>query len=112
MPFTDRIDAGKRLAAALAPYREANPVVLALPRGGVPVGAEIAKALGAPLGLMLVRKIGVPGHGELAMGAVVDGEEPIIVRNQDVIDSLRISEAAFAAICQEEIKDIERRGAR
>jgi putative phosphoribosyl transferase len=109
VPFTDRTDAGKRLADALSSYRGENPVVLALPRGGVPVGAEVARALAAPLGLMLVRKIGAPGHVELAMGAVVDGTEPIVVRNEDVIASLRVSDAAFDAVCQQEVKEIERR---
>ena len=74
MPFIDRVDAGRQLAKALAQYKDQKPVVLALPRGGVPVAAEIATALDAPLDLVLVRKIGVPFQPELAMGAVVDGE--------------------------------------
>src|SRR5674476_1187919 len=73
MPFIDRTDAGRRLAKALARYKGQHPVVLALPRGGVPVAAEVAAALDAPLDLILVRKIGVPTQPELAMGAVVDG---------------------------------------
>ena len=73
MPFRDRKDAGRKLAAALAKYKDQKPVVLALPRGGVPVAAEVAAALGAPLDLILVRKIGVPFQPELAMGAVADG---------------------------------------
>ena len=85
MPFIDRTDAGRQLAKALARYKVKQPVVLALPRGGVPVAAEVAAALDAPLDLILVRKIGVPFQPELAMGAVVDGIEPIIVRNEDVI---------------------------
>src|SRR5690606_26048074 len=85
MPFIDRQDAGRRLAAALAGYRDKHPVVLALPRGGVPVAAEIAAALDAPLDLVLVRKIGTPFQEELAMGAVVDGDRPVTVRNEDVI---------------------------
>ena len=89
MPFKDRTDAGRKLAKALAAYRDQQPVILALPRGGVPVAAEVAASLNAPLDLILVRKIGVPIQPELAMGAVVDGGAPIIVRNEDVIQ-LRI----------------------
>ncbi len=83
--FEDRRDAGRRLAAALSRYRQSRPVVLALPRGGVPVGFEVAKALAAPLDVLLVRKIGAPGHEELALGAVVDGQDPQLVLNHDVI---------------------------
>src|SRR6516165_5971704 len=72
MPFDDRRDAGCKLAAVLAKYKDRQPVVLALPRGGVPVAAEVAVALNAPLDLILVRKIGVPFQPELAMGAVID----------------------------------------
>ncbi len=73
MAFKDRRDAGHKLAGALTGYKKQHPVVLALPRGGVPVAAEVAQALDAPLDLVLVRKIGVPWQPELAMGAVVDG---------------------------------------
>ena len=109
MPFRDRRDAGARLAAELAGYKAESPVVLALPRGGVPVAAEIATALDAPLDLILVRKIGVPFQPELAMGAVVDGEQPTVVRNEDVIALAGISEAAFQAVCDAELAEIERR---
>jgi putative phosphoribosyl transferase len=85
MSFKDRADAGRKLALALAAYKNQQPVVLALPRGGVPVAAKVAAALNAPLDLILVRKIGVPYRPELAMGAVVDGDEPLVVRNEDVI---------------------------
>jgi CBS domain-containing protein len=85
VPFIDRSDAGRRLAHALVEYKNQQPVVLALPRGGVPVAAEIAIALQAPLDLILVRKLGVPIQPELAMGAVVDGGSPLVVRNDDVI---------------------------
>jgi predicted phosphoribosyltransferase len=85
MSFSDRAEAGRRLAAALDSYRSRRPVVLALPRGGVPVAAEVADFLRAPLDLIPVRKIGVPFPPELAMGAVVDGGRPLIVRNDDVI---------------------------
>ena len=82
--FADRRQAGARLAAALDHLRAARPVVLALPRGGVPVAFEVAKALDAPLDLVLVRKIGVLGHEELALGAVVNGAHPQFVLNEDV----------------------------
>jgi putative phosphoribosyl transferase len=109
MSFADRSEAGRRLAAALARYRGERPVVLALPRGGVPVAAEVAAALEAPLDLVLVRKIGVPFQPELAMGAVVDGDQPLIVRNEDVIALAGIDEAEFAAVCRRERGEIERR---
>lgn len=109
MPFEDRVEAGKRLAEALLQYKEQHPVVLALPRGGVPVAAEVAAALDAPLDLILVRKIGVPGQVELAMGAVVDGGTPITVRNEDVIQMAGVSEAEFAEVRDRELAEIERR---
>jgi putative phosphoribosyl transferase len=109
MPFRDRIDAGRRLAKALVKYRDEHPVVLALPRGGVPVAAEVAAALDAPLDLILVRKIGAPMQPELAIGAVVDGSNPITVRNDDVINLAGVDEADFAAIRDRELAEIERR---
>jgi putative phosphoribosyl transferase len=109
MVFVNRSDAGRRLAQALLPYRGRRPVVLALPRGGIPVAAEVAAALGAPLDLILVRKIGVPGQPELAMGAVVDGGGPIVVRNDDVIALAGVDEAEFRAIRDREMGEIERR---
>src|SRR5271167_920347 len=109
MSFRNRSDAGRKLAKALAGYKDQQPVILALPRGGVPVAAEVAAALNAPLGLVLVRKIGVPWRPELAMGAVVDGAAPIIVRNEDVIRDLAIDEAEFKQICDEELAEIESR---
>jgi predicted phosphoribosyltransferase len=107
--FRNRSDAGKRLATALAGFRDERPVILALPRGGVPVAAEIAVPGNAPLDLVLVRKIGVPGQKELAMGAVVDGASPIVVRNEEVIRTIGISEAEFQAVCEAELAEIERR---
>ncbi len=109
MGFRDRRDAGRKLAAALAGYKDQRVVVLALPRGGVPVAAEIAAALGAPLDLVLVRKIGVPQQPELAMGAVVDGGQPLVVRNDDVIALAGIDQSEFEAVCQSELAEIERR---
>ena len=109
MLFQDRKDAGRQLARALVKYRSRHPVILALPRGGVPIAAEVAERLEAPLDLVLVRKIGVPMRPELAMGAVVDGTQPLIVRNQDVIELAGVSEDAFDAVCKEELAEIERR---
>jgi len=109
MSFKDRSDAGRRLAAAVMGYKDQQPVVLALPRGGVPVAAEVAAALNAPLDLILVRKIGVPFQPELAMGAVVDGGAPLVVRNEDVISLAGIEEADFNAVRDRELAEIERR---
>lgn len=109
MPFDDRTDAGRMLAKGLSRYKARQPVILALPRGGVPVAAEVATALHAPLDLVLVRKIGVPFEPELAMGAVVDGATPLVVRNEDVIRSAAIDEADFDAACDNELAEIHRR---
>ena len=109
MPFRNRSEAGRKLAVALAGYKEQQPVVLALPRGGVLVAAEVAGALEAPLDLILVRKVGVPFQPELAMGAVVDGGAAIVVRNEDVIAHAGIEDAEFTAACDSELAEIERR---
>jgi putative phosphoribosyl transferase len=109
MMFEDRAEAGRQLATALAGYKDERPVVLGLPRGGVAVAAAIAEALDAPLGLILVRKIGAPTRRELALGAVVDGKDPCVVRNDDVIQALGVTEATFDAICRRELMEIERR---
>lgn len=112
MPFRDRRDAGIRLASALTTYKDQEPVILALPRGGVPVAAEIAAALAAPLDLILVRKIGVPFQPELAMGAVVDGAAPIVVRNENVIRLAGIADEDFQSACDRELAEIDRRRTR
>jgi putative phosphoribosyl transferase len=109
MDFRDRSDAGRRLAKALSEYKGRSAVVLALPRGGVPVAAEVATALDAPLDLILVRKIGVPTQPELAMGAVVDGTAPIVVRNEEVIELSGTTADEFDAACKRELAEIERR---
>ena len=109
MSFRNRSEAGKMLAGALQRYTGESPVILALPRGGVPVAAEVAAALNAPLGLVLVRKVGVPWQPELAMGAVVDGGTPIIVRNEDVIRDAGVDEAEFKRVCDHELAEIESR---
>ena len=111
MLFQDRTGAGRALAKALFRYKGEPCLVLALPRGGVPVAKEVAAALGAPLELALVRKIGAPGQPELAIGAIVDGAQPVIVRNDDVIDLLGVREADFQTIARRELAEIERRRA-
>jgi len=109
MPFQNRLDAGRRLAQALKVYRQQQPVVFALPRGGVPVAAQVSAALAAPLDLVIARKVGVPFQPELAMGAIAEGPEPIVVRNEDVIALAGVDEAEFAAVCERERQEIERR---
>ncbi len=109
MSFRNRSEAGQRLAAALLKYQGQPLTILALPRGGVPVAAKVAEALEAPLDLILVRKIGVPFQPELAMGAVVDGAKPVVVRNEDVISLTGISDEEFRAVRDRELAEIERR---
>ena len=109
--FADRVEAGQLLAKRLAELNLANPTVLALPRGGVPVALEVAKVLQAPLDLLLVRKIGVPYQPELALGAVVDGDNPQVVINEDVKRAARVSDEEFEAIKVRELQEIERRRA-
>lgn len=89
--YTDRADAGRRLAALLTHLRDERPLVLALPRGGVPVAFEIAKVLKAPLDLLMARKLRAPGYPELGIGAIVDGEPPQRVLNDDVMEMVRPS---------------------
>ncbi|WP_404477667.1 phosphoribosyltransferase [Novosphingobium sp. BL-52-GroH] len=107
--FHDRREAGRRLAAALAPLAAAHPLVLALPRGGVPVAFEVAKALDAELDLLFVRKIGAPGYEELGIGAVVDGADPQLVLNEDIVQQLAPSPHYIRAEMQRQLAEIERR---
>jgi putative phosphoribosyl transferase len=107
--FADRTEAGCRLAEALQPFQDQQPVVLALPRGGVPVAYEVAKTLRAPLDLVLVRKIGAPFQPELAIGAVVDGERPELVVNRDVVDEYRIPASYLESERRRQLEEIERR---
>lgn len=109
MIFADRLDAGRRLGVALSRYRDGAPVIIALPRGGVPVAAEVARSLAAPVDLVIVRKVGVPGQPELAMGAVADASPPVIVRNEDVIAAAGIPPAAFEAECERQLAEARRR---
>jgi len=110
VPFRDRADAGRRLAARLVDLRHEAPVVVALPRGGVPVAAEVAAALDAPLDVVLVRKLGVPAQPELAMGAI--GEGGVRVLNDQVLRAARVSDAALAEVEARERAELERRAAR
>ena len=108
MLFRDRTDAGRQLAAKLALYAGRTDVrVLALPRGGVPVAFEVAKALRAPLDVFLVRKLGLPGHEELAIGAIASGG--IRVLNEDVVRRFRVSDDVIDAVAAEEEKELDRR---
>ena len=109
MMFADRSDAGKKLAEALPELDPDNTVVIALPRGGVPVAAEICAVHDLPLDLVLVRKIGAPGHSELAMGAVVDGPEPMIEINADVIRHLGLADADLRQRAKALMPEIDRR---
>lgn len=108
LPLRDRVHAGQLLAQVLRPYAgRADVMVLALPRGGVPVAFEVASALTAPLDLMLVRKLGTPGQEELAMGAIASGG--VRVLNDDVVAMLRISPEVIEAVARREQKELERR---
>lgn len=108
-PFIDRTDAGRKLAAALRRLDLLNPVVLALPRGGVPVAVEIARELAAPIDLIMVRKIGVPHQPELAAAAVVDGDTPEIVVNEDIVAMTGVTRAYIDRQAGHELAEIERR---
>jgi predicted phosphoribosyltransferase len=106
--FRDRTDAGQHLAAKLAKYaKRPDVIVLALPRGGVPVAYEVSKQIGAPLDVFLVRKLGVPGYEELAMGAIASGGVRVI--NEDVVRQLDIPDEVIDAVAAEEERELERR---
>jgi predicted phosphoribosyltransferase len=109
LPFRDRDDAGRKLGRALAATlgRPDDLLVLGLPRGGVPVAARVAEALGAPLDVFIVRKLGVPGHEELAMGAIATGGVRVI--NRDVLDSLPVPQKTIDAVAAREQRELERR---
>jgi len=109
--FRDRHDAGRRLAGELGEYAGRDDVlVLALPRGGVPVGAEVAQALGAPLDVFVVRKLGVPGQEELAMGAIASGGVRIL--NEEIVQSFGLTDDQVAAAAALEQHELERRESR
>lgn len=105
--FRDRTDAGRRLAARLERYRDEEPLVLALPRGGVPVGFEIARALGAPLDVFISRKLGAPGQPELGIGAVAQGGMRVL--NERIVRRLGIPEDYLEHITRRERAEVERR---
>lgn len=110
-PFADRGHAGRELASALMHLKNANPLVLALPRGGVPVAFEVAKALDAPLEIALARKIGAPDQPELGLGAVVDGAHPQVVLNQELVELVEPGETYLREEEQRQLREIERRRA-
>lgn len=107
MRFEDRRQAGEVLGEAVAQLDPADPVVYALPRGGVPVGFEVARVLGCPLDVLVVRKVGVPFQPELAMGAVA--EDGIVIRNEDVISMTGIDDEDFRSVVEQETRELERR---
>ncbi len=107
-PFRDRVNAGKVLAEHLRKYTgRPDVIVLALPRGGVPVAYEVARALGAPLDVFIVRKLGVPGHEEYAMGAVASGDVRVV--NEDVIRGLGLNDVAIERVAARELAELNRR---
>jgi putative phosphoribosyl transferase len=106
-PFEDREDAGRRLAERLARYRDERPVVFALPRGGVPVGYEISRSLGAPLDVFVARKLGAPGQPEFGIGAVAPGG--VRVLNANVVERLGIPADYLEAVTRKETAEVERR---
>lgn len=107
--FHDRGEAGQRLAERLLTFKDSHPVVLALPRGGVPIGFEVARRLRAPLDLILVRKIGAPHHEELAIGAVADGEKPELVTDANLVAALGVTTAYLEQTKLAALREIERR---
>jgi putative phosphoribosyl transferase len=107
MAFADRRDAGRRLASQLLGLASEQPVVIALPRGGVPVGVEVAGALQAPLEILAVRKLGAPGNPELAMGAVA--EDGTVVVDQATLERLGVTRSTFEATLESESAELRRR---
>lgn len=105
MPFADRRSAGRELALAVADLKPTIPIVLGLPRGGVPVAYEVAERLDCPLDVLVVRKIGLPYQRELAMGSV--GEGGIVIRNEDVIDLVGVDEKTFNRVLESEQRELE-----
>ncbi|HEY9108905.1 MAG TPA: phosphoribosyltransferase family protein [Roseateles sp.] len=109
--FANRADAGRWLARKLAPLALDRPVVVALPRGGVPVAAEVARTLGAPLDILLVRKIGAPAHPEVAVAALSDGPEPHLEFDEDTLAQSGTSRDDVLARASQHLQEIERRRA-
>jgi putative phosphoribosyl transferase len=107
--FRDRHHAGLSLGQELLRLDLPDPVVLALPRGGVPVAAQVARALRAPLDVIIVRKVGAPGNRELAVAAIVDGNPPDVVVNREIVEAYRLDEDALAELVKRERPELERR---
>src|SRR4051794_17234410 len=107
MLFRDRVDAGRRLAFALKRYRDEAPIILGLSTGGVPVASEVARALKAPLDVWVVRKVGAPGHEELALGAVSEGGETYL--NEALMAAVRLSRDDVAEIVARKAAQVQRR---
>lgn len=108
-PFRDRKDAGRQLAQALIGRAPENPLVLGLPRGGVPVAYEVACELDAELDILFVRKLGAPGYEELGIGAVIDGADPQVVLNDEIIRQIAPNPAYVEAETRRQLREIERR---
>lgn len=109
-PFTDRVEAGRRLGRALLDYRGPDTVVLGLPRGGVPVAREVADALGAPLDVLVIRKLGSPSHPEFAVGAI--GENGVRIVDAESMRAMRLDESTLQAVEQRERVELARRAER
>lgn len=109
--FRDRQDAGQKLGASLERLQLQDPIVLALPRGGVPVAAEVAKVLKAPLDLVIVRKVGAPDNPELAVAAIVDGDPPDVVLNREIVEAYALGDSALRVLIAQERPELERRRA-
>lgn len=107
--FRDRREAGQKLAEELLKLKLADPLVEALPRGGVPVAAEIAVALKAPLDLLVVRKVGAPGNPELAVAAIVDGDPSDVVLNREIVEAYGLDDAELRLLVARERPELERR---
>lgn len=107
MRFRDRRHAGALLGAEVVALDPSDPIVYGLPRGGVPVAYEVARALGCPMDVLVVRKIGVPFQPELAMGAIAEGD--VVIRNEDVISLARLEDEAFATVVTHEREELEKR---
>lgn len=107
--YLDRADAGRCLVPALSKWKDSAAQIYALPRGGVPVAVEVARALRLPLDLLYVRKIGAPGQPELAIGAVIDGDKPDVVLNEGLIERIGASSSFVERIVKRELEEIDRR---
>lgn len=109
MQFRNRREAGQKLGEVLQKYKKENPLVLAVPRGGVEVGFEVAAALKAPLDIIIARKLGAPGQPELAIGAVVDGDNPQTVLNQDIVTAYGVTPEYLKHAVELELLELDRR---